>query len=193
MRNVAVVDDGVSDVEIVAERLHELCSKESGILLSFDVGRWYTIPVVTGHRKAREITAENDHSSTIAFDTLKSIFGKSLDSPEISEFFRKFGEPPEITGPYPILNDEHVYYSWKKYGISVMFRFDKLETIFLYAENVEGFSQYKGEIPYSLKFSETRQSIEQRFGIPTISGGNDVIQFWVSYPERVCNLNCVIR
>ncbi len=127
----------------------------------------------------REATVGQD-SAAISSATLKSILGKSLDSREVAGYFSRFSRPPEVTGPY---FDGSVYYSWKENGISVMLEAGKVKAIILYAGNSEGFSQYKGEIPNGLMFSETRESVEKRLGIPKASGGNGVIPFWVSYPN----------
>jgi hypothetical protein len=86
--------------------------------------------------------------------------------------------------------DEIYYDSYTKLGMSFLFDepHEVLICIFLYAGGVDGFEEYKGDLPNSLSFSYTWQDILQQLGQPTEAGGNeysdligDVIPAWVKY------------
>lgn len=51
------------------------------------------------------------------------------------------------------------YVSFPKDGVSVMFRDDQLETIFLYTDGLDGFSAYAGEIPFGITLSDSEEKI----------------------------------
>lgn len=123
---------------------------------------------------------DNKNYSQIKASILKKIIGKNINHNDVVKVFNDFNETPKTTGPY---SNGALYYSWKNHGISFLFKSENLVSIFLYAENSDGFSQYKGEIPNALKFSDTRQIIEQKLGHSKISGGNGFIPYWTSYPE----------
>lgn len=137
--------------------------------------------VVQTIKTSEQVITCTGTSNGISAQALRFILGKHLNSREVVSFLENFDTSPKISGPY---FDSSVYYSWEKYGISLMFKAERLTTVFLYADNTDGFSQYKGEIPDGMEFFETRQSIEERFGIAKISGGTGVIPFWVYYPEK---------
>jgi hypothetical protein len=101
--------------------------------------------------------------------SLISLLGKSVNNADIKNFMLKLNEKPEINNFEMI--DGTIYYSFKKSGISFLFKKDKLDTIFLYSEGHEGFKQYKGTIPAGVNFSDNRATANKKLGLPSQSGG----------------------
>jgi hypothetical protein len=54
-------------------------------------------------------------------------------------------------------------------------------SFFLYADGVEGHTQYKGRLPRGLSFSHTRQQIESLLGKPSKFGGAGISNYWEEY------------
>ena len=74
--------------------------------------------------------------------------------------------------------DEKIYYDkYLDLGIAFMFEepHEVLECIYLYAGGVQGYEEYNGNLPNSLRFADTRQDVLQRLGQPNESGGNEYV------------------
>jgi hypothetical protein len=50
---------------------------------------------------------------------------------------------------------------------------DRIMTVFLFSEDLDGFHQYKGKLPGGLGFSDGREAVTKKFGLPDCSGGGD--------------------
>ena len=66
--------------------------------------------------------------------------------------------------------DEDSFYEFKRSGLGLKFRENKLVAIFLYGNNEEGFENYQGETPLGIKFEWSRAKVRERLGQPTKSG-----------------------
>ena len=116
--------------------------------------------------------------------TLSHMIGKNIHSSTIQSWLSKASVSPTISDQY----NDHYYYSFKPYGISLCFASTgTLGSIFLYSEARNGYSQYKGELPFGLTFLLNRQKIESILGLPDISGGGGSkisINYYVKYTPK---------
>jgi hypothetical protein len=60
----------------------------------------------------------------------------------------------------------------------------RVRTVFLYAQGADGFQAYTGQMPFGLRWSDTRADIEARLGTPDYIGGTDSTNVWTSYKSR---------
>lgn len=63
------------------------------------------------------------------------------------------------------------YYEFKKNCVDILIENNILTTIFLYSKGFKGInlSQYRGSIPHDLKFSDDRQTTNNKLGLPSKS------------------------
>jgi hypothetical protein len=115
-----------------------------------------------------------------------SLLGKDIQSNEIQSYLSSFSEKPTIS---EFDSGEHVFHDLEKNGISLSFIKGTLVHIFYYNFAIDGYSQYKGELPFQLSFDLTRREVESRIGKPdnTVEGVEDK---WfggaMSVRTRVC-------
>jgi hypothetical protein len=111
---------------------------------------------------------------------VREIIGLSKNNEKVIQFISSTTEntPPEIKK-----FKEIECHSYKKYGLAIDFKNDKIDSIFLYNKNSYGFDQYKGEIPDNLDFNLTNSEIVQKYGEPSGKGGFN-IPVWISYEEK---------
>lgn len=66
-----------------------------------------------------------------------------------------------------------------------------VETVYLYLNHVDGFTPYKGELPYELKFYDIMGAVEHKLkkqgigdgGLPDEGGKPDHIHYWATYHQ----------
>lgn len=79
---------------------------------------------------------------------------------------------PQIMGESPYLNAQ-------KAGMSLALETDNsVKAIFLYAQGLEGFTQYEPPLPGNLRFETTREAIRSKLGKPALSaeaGGTGIM------------------
>lgn len=105
--------------------------------------------------------------------------GKNIRSTEAQKILNQFDEPPET-----MRFDETYYYIYKQSGVDI--RIDSEDTIkafFLYGEGTDGHRQYMGDLPYSLKFTDTRKDIELKLGPPDKNGGSTTLSYRSSWDK----------
>jgi hypothetical protein len=134
--------------------------------------------------------AQDRSKALIELKSLLNLLGRDRRSPEIERFSKTLAEKPKVS-EYD--SGKTVYYSWKSKGISLAFEASKLRKIYLYAEGTDGFSQYQGELPDKLTFADTREIVEAKLGKPEDSGGDGIIEFWVSYGSKGISLTYVSK
>jgi len=82
------------------------------------------------------------------------------------------------------------YFSNFDKGISLCFKNDILDSIFLYNENINKFHKYKNKLPYSLNFDMKNVDIIQFLGdTPKKGGGNYPI--FLNYPNLGIEINFI--
>jgi hypothetical protein len=89
--------------------------------------------------------------------------GQKVTTLDIYRETFKLAEPVDIEG--------FKYLSALEEGISLsLSKTLEVETVFLYAEGIEGFQQYKHSLPNELSFLSSRTDIRQHLGAPSSSG-----------------------
>jgi hypothetical protein len=70
-----------------------------------------------------------------------------------------------------VLEDSSPYLNARNHGISLaLTKKGNVETIFLYAEGHEGFSEFKGELPSGIRFGSSRKDVRSLMGEPMMAG-----------------------
>lgn len=62
------------------------------------------------------------------------------------------------------------YWSWPAHGVSARIEGSRVKTIYLYAEGVEGFTEFQGELPRGLTFDSDHEQALQHLGHPSAQG-----------------------
>jgi hypothetical protein len=75
------------------------------------------------------------------------------------------------------------FINWEELGLSVSLdaRGTTLNAILLYAQGVDGYGQYRGELPSGLAFGQRRKDVEKNLGSPVRSAGGE--DYWAEYPH----------
>jgi hypothetical protein len=77
-------------------------------------------------------------------------------------------------------------------GVALLIGSDQtVETVYLYLNNAEGFSPYKGELPFGLKFYDTMGAVEYKLkrqgvgaaGLPDSVETPDHLHCWATYQQ----------
>jgi hypothetical protein len=114
------------------------------------------------------------------------LVGLTRQNPLVDEFMRAI----ELDGEKIKLKrgDSEVALEAEKYGVDVNFIESKaralpegsmvISAIFLYAEGVQGHSQFDGALPCDLKFGATRPEIRKQLGTPSWSSPAMPIDRW---------------
>jgi hypothetical protein len=135
--------------------------------------------VVIGFVGCQLVATGRDEPKPLALSKLTDVLGKGPDSKEMTALRKDLKGEPEIAK-----FDDCYFHSWKDRGVSLRFEKDAVKAVFLFADKADGFKEYRGELPEGLKFSDTRGDVEKKLGAAKESGGNGVISFWVTYPEK---------
>jgi len=100
---------------------------------------------------------------------LLELLGKKVASPEGAALLARYPElEPDSDEDEPGLGGDSVHYL-KSEGDGLLIKVSgegTILTIFLMSEGKDGFSQFQGPLPGSLRFSSTRREVVQAFGAP---------------------------
>jgi len=127
---------------------------------------------------------------------IESLLGKSVNDDKVHDFIKDSPDDVKMSS-FPDL--DAYYYTIKKQGVSLMFNGkDRLTTIFLYSEGVDGYKQFAGMIPHGLRFADTRSDVTKKLGLPARSGGGvdsllGKIPIWDKYHFSVYSLHVSYR
>jgi hypothetical protein len=58
------------------------------------------------------------------------------------------------------------YHNWKGHGLSLTFNKSKLSTIYFYSQGHDGFTGYKGALPFELTFASDAATVRKKLGDP---------------------------
>ena len=66
---------------------------------------------------------------------------------------------------------------------------DIVETVYLYLNNADGFTPYKGELPFGLKYYDIKEAVEYKLkkqrigqgGLPDAGASPDHLHYWATY------------
>ena len=103
-------------------------------------------------------------------------FLKDLGEPQISKYEAQPGVPAKTIGEITIQamksSPASTYYNYKEKGIHISLNDrDIVDAIFLFGEGKDGYRQYQKELPFNLKFTDTRKNINEKFGKPDATYG----------------------
>src|SRR5713101_5785163 len=115
--------------------------------------------------------------------SLRGLLAKDHLSSELRDFREMMGRRPEAF--YPRF-DSGFFHSWESKGVSLWFDKDcKVIYIVLYADKIEDFQRYEGELPEKLSFADTTTDITTKLGKPeeVIEGNGSVTSEW-RYPKK---------
>jgi hypothetical protein len=120
-----------------------------------------------------------DDTNAIYQTNFQQLIGKSLYSQDIEKFFSHFSNEPFIDDSAPTVS----YYEFQKEGMILHFKDYGTESspifqgVLLYGQNSDGYTPYKGPLPYGLNFNMTRGEVEQKLGLP----GQDSMQKYYNF------------
>jgi hypothetical protein len=110
-----------------------------------------------------------DAFSSVKGFNLVSLLGKSVRNTYVKKFMSSFDEKPQINN-FENLNGG-IYYCFRKNGIEILFKNNRVDKIFLHSEGYDGYKQYEGAIPYGINFSYDKSKTHKKLGPPSKSGG----------------------
>lgn len=112
------------------------------------------------------------------------LIDQEINSNDVQSFLNELGAD-YIISRYEGTTFEGTYnYIYRSKGVEIEFsKDDKLKGIFLYSESSSNSRQYQGELPYNLSFTDTREEIEQKIGLPDVSDGGGVINYYSIWNE----------
>lgn len=105
---------------------------------------------------------------------LNDLIGQDINSKVVQVFLNQLGEN------YTVKRFNNIYYYiYNSKGIDIVFtENDILQSIFLYSESSSDHRQYQDELPYNLKFTDTRKEVENKIGLPDKNGGDGYINYY---------------
>lgn len=114
---------------------------------------------------------------------LVALLGKDHFSDEMQQFREKLKGTP--VAKYSTYLGKCFYHSWNAEGVSLRFNGEnQLECIYLYADGMDGFKEYKGELPAGLSFADNADAVEKKLGRPAEVLGGCGVHCWREYPAK---------
>ncbi len=115
----------------------------------------------------------------VSLDSLAALVGRTLDSPAVVEFFlnqpvtarRRRQGRTDLSGIRSL--------SSKEDGYEVVIRKGRIETIFLYLCERDGYSPFRGELTTGLSVGDSREDVRNKLGPATRSGASDTVGLWL--------------
>ena len=103
-------------------------------------------------------------------------FLKDLGEPKISKYEARPDVPALTNGTITLRAEKgspaSTYYNYKEKGIQISLNDrDIVDAIFLFGEGKDSYRQYQKELPFNLKFTDTRKKINEKFGKPDATYG----------------------
>jgi hypothetical protein len=111
-------------------------------------------------------------------DALAAFVGQALDAPPVVAFFlnqpavarrRRQGQT-DLSGIRSL--------SSKKHGYEVVHHKGRIETIFLYLRERDGYAPFRGELTAGLAVGDSREDVSRKLGPATRSGAGDDAGLW---------------
>ena len=115
---------------------------------------------------------------------LNKLIGQEISSKDIQLFLNELGTDYTISRYEGTVFEGSYNYIYRSKGVELAFtQDDKLNGIFLFSESSSNNRQYQGKLPYNLYFTDTREEIEEKIGLPDLKGGGDVIEYYCSWND----------
>lgn len=118
---------------------------------------------------------ENSNFKLSDYDLYK-LLGKSILGEEFQHILTTF--PAHLRKEIK----NYTYVNYMQDGISFCFLNNSLDSYILYNENIHGYKQFKGKLPYNLKWTYVNKNIVEFFG-DTKSKGGGTIPIWLAYDK----------
>lgn len=125
---------------------------------------------------------------------LISLIWKNLKSSQMEAFLKSLpgkARVEKLGGDSPRWIPDRLVYFCEQAGINLDFSLKRynygiLEEIEVFAEGVNGYTQYAGDLPYGLSFNDTLSDVERKIGKAEESGREKLIcragyEYWASY------------
>ena len=91
---------------------------------------------------------------------------------------------PLMHGSKTDLINDRFHLQIPNHGIGLDADFDGcVSTIFFYGGEVDEYSQFAGDLPEGVSFSDSQCSVHQRLGQPSAHGGGNMVQFFGNAPK----------
>ena len=111
-----------------------------------------------------------------------TILGRDINGNDVRDFLTAIQEAPEVT---PDEEMGRTYYTFPQSGLALeVDDADEVTTVFLYSEGYEGYRQFRGVMPRSLSWGDSREAVRGRLGQPSLSGdgGEALFSLGISSP-----------
>ena len=127
------------------------------------------------------VPAQPDAQAARASVPYKEMLSKSLTDEVVANFV--LSNHCSSAAQFQLCNDM---------GVALSINTDQIvETVYFYLNNVEGFSPYKGELPFGLKFYDTMGAVEYKLkrkgvgsaGLPDSGDIPDHLHYWANYQQ----------
>lgn len=105
--------------------------------------------------------------------------------------------------PSPDLSQTTAWWSFPQVGLDIMLRVDvpsqraRVSAVHLFSEGYEGHCEYRGGLINGLRFGDERQSVCDKLGTPSETGGgqfgralNRVVSPWDKFRSADCTIQC---
>jgi len=84
---------------------------------------------------------------------------------------------------------EYIYINYFEYGLSICFKNKIMDSVILYNEGINGYKQFKENLPYNISWKLKNQDIVCKFGDSKIKGGGKGSNIWIAYEELGIEFN----
>jgi hypothetical protein len=116
------------------------------------------------------ISGERNNQQGSTYETL---LGKTLDDNVVSDFILQ--NNCQLSG---------FHYICKSIGVELSLDSgQRVVTVFMYAQGVDGFDEYTGDLPYGLTWNSTRSDVQGQLGSPNAQG-TETYTSWDAYQDR---------
>jgi hypothetical protein len=131
-----------------------------------------------GGRSIQAAPAESNTKATVSY---QAVLGKSLNDKEVLEFIASNN-----------CSQANYLHLCNEVGIALWVSSSEIvETVYLYLNNVDGFTPYKGALPFGLKYYDIKEAVEYKLkkqgvgqdGFPNEGATPDHLHYWATYHE----------
>ena len=111
----------------------------------------------------------------MASTDVTALFGKAFASEEVQAFIEELGVKPKVE-----VEQDEICYDFKKAGVYMTAepRSKRINHIFLFADKVDRYTGYKGELPHGIVFGMDLKAVEKLLGTPRRRDDGDEALHW---------------
>lgn len=112
-------------------------------------------------------------------DGLLNLVGEPVGSERAKSFIKEAGKHTEEKF------DDCYFYVFQKKGFDLRMSYgDTITTVFVFAAGADQHKKYSGKLPYELKITHDRRTVEKLLGTPDVTGGDAVIPYYCGWEEK---------